>query len=188
MGRATEIISALHELHSERNLEICLTEGVNSFRFVIIEDANEVAHITFPGRESNQDGFLVSNPNRRYISLLATDHCFFSTQDPEQRCDFILFDDVYFCFVELKLDVEPRNAKEKIREEAWPQLGSTIDFFRQSFSQKTRKFFNFELEAYVVMRSHVYPRHRTGRPTRATNFFNQYGVKFFEQNRKEFDQ
>lgn len=188
MGRATEVISALQELHSERDLETCLTEAVNRSAFVIIEDADEVAHITFLGEGTDQDGFSVLNPNRRYISLLATDHCFFSTDDREKKCDFILFDDIYFCFVELKLKAEPRNAKNEIRKKAWEQLGTTIDFFRQSFSRKTRKFFNFELEAYVVMRSHVYPKHRIGLQARRTHFLDQYGVKLFEQNRKEFDQ
>jgi hypothetical protein len=193
MSRGTEVIAALKELHPDRDIDICLATYKNASDFVVLEDTNNVACIEFiddsvPIFIDDSvpiDGFKVSNLKHRNINLLATDHCFFADDDRIKKCDFVLFDDIYFCFVELKLNVT-RKPSDKIHE-AQEQLGTTIDFLRNSFSQKSKRFFNFELEAYVVMQSRIYPKHPAGKAHRRVSFKDKYQVKFFEQNSKTFD-
>ena len=186
MGRGTEVIAALKELHSDRDVDGCLTASENAFEFVVLENKENIACIKQTNVVTGFEGFSVSNPKRRYINLLATDHCFFPASDYEEKCDFVIFDDIYFCFVELKLNVNPRNAANNIRK-ARGQLGTTLTFFRDSFSQKSKRFFNYNLEAYIVMKTHTYPKHSAGKQGRRVRFQDEYGVKLFEQNFKEFD-
>lgn len=135
--------------------------------------------------KKNEIAFRISNPTKRSIHLLATDGCFFTSADPK-RCDCLVFDDQYLCFVELKLDVtSPRQAASKLKN-ARNQLGATIIFFKNAFNSITQNFWGFDLEAYAVMHTKLYPRQSASRLQIYVGFLEEYGVRLYEKNAKTF--
>lgn len=182
----------LHDVLSkafpERPTTTCLSSPEYREKFVVLEmelaDGKRRAAIR-EWVDGGKSTFLVFNPTQKAIYLLALDSCFFTDTEPK-RCDCMLFDDQVICFVELKLDVTSRRQGSNRLSDARKQLGETIVFFRNKLSPLTKPFFSFELEAYIVMRTNIYPRHRAGKETRRVAFLDQYGVKLFEENEKTF--
>jgi hypothetical protein len=183
MSRDTILITSLYELFVDRPIKNCLDSN-NAVQLVVYEDVNGRACIETVEHPSSIIGFLVQNPSKKRIYLLALDHCFFEDHE-DTRCDCIIFDDHYFCFVELKLNVRPRRATQELKS-ARRQLGVTIQFFKATLLPKSKNFFNFTLEAYVVMQTPVYPRKRAGRDIVFVKFLEDFGVELYERNSKSF--
>lgn len=190
MKRDEFMITQLDEIFSHQAIENCLdVEDRELFHICDSLNDNEKTYIAVGEIEKS---FKIINPNRKKIHHLPFDNCFV-TYLPEYnpkdgRCDCIIFDDRYFCFAELKLNVESTRKKTvtKKAEEARKQLGSTIEFFKQSFQNASKNFLEYELEAFVVMQRHIYPRHRARMDPIRIRFLEQYGVELFEKDEKEF--
>lgn len=159
---------------------LCMENGE---KFCIVEDKSSKSVIQY---ENIADGFAIHNPETKEIFLLALDNCLLKSIKEGQRCDCALFDDQCFCFVELKLNVHKKSqATDKLRE-ARAQLGNTIKYIRGVFISQNENFLGYDLEAYAVMRSHVYPKIAAQRNTIFVAFLEEYGVQFYEKNEKTF--
>ena len=66
--------------------------------------------------------FMVNNPYHKEITFVAIDAGIFT--DRSSKCDFALFDNQRFCFVECKDSVKKQRSKE--RKGAFIQLKATI--------------------------------------------------------------
>jgi hypothetical protein len=190
MTKDESMITQLQEIFSQKAIEECLeVEKRELFHICDNINDNEKTYIAVGEVEKN---FKISNPNQKKVYHLPFDNCFV-TYLPEYnpkdgRCDCIIFDDRYFCFAELKLNVESTRKKtvtEKAKE-AREQLGTTIEFFEQSFQNASKNFLEYELEAFIVMQREIYPRHRARLDPIRVRFLEQYGVELFEKNEKEF--
>jgi len=107
------------------------------------------------------------------------------------HCDFVLFDEHDFCFVELKLNAEEisEDNKDELRairkirknrEKAKDQLSNTIDWFD---NQLAKNYEGLTLEAYVCT-PQSYPRQNAAWEALATAFLEKYGFHLFEENSK----
>ena len=182
MSRDQEMLAWLHETFQlSRPVAQCIESSTDD-EMVVCEKGGDGSPCAF--HKTERDGFYIKNSRQKEIHLLATDQCFFTVTD-EKRCDCIVFDDDYYCFVELKLSVKPRNFGDNAKE-ARKQLGNTIRFFEETSKADFQIFLEFKREAYVVMRDHVYPRNIAARKEAHIRFLQEYKVPLFEQNKKEF--
>jgi hypothetical protein len=152
---------------------------------VVIEDHQGCSTWMDPATSSTgSSGLQLENPTGKLIYLLKIDKAWFLDHQHSQRCDCVIFDDQTFCFVELKLQVSTwKRASERIKE-AIDQIKNTLTFFRLHMlgCQLSR----FQLEAYIVMQSHIYPRQPAGRTQRQVRFLEETGLKLYEHNHKTF--
>ncbi|MCK5717952.1 MAG: hypothetical protein KAH77_10725, partial [Thiomargarita sp.] len=72
----------------------------------------------------NRKTFKVINHNKQAIRFLAVDKCIFSDNDNVKRCDCIIYNKEYFCFIELK---KVQKRKNRAKNTARTQLLSTIE-------------------------------------------------------------
>jgi hypothetical protein len=91
---------------------------------------------------SSSQIFKVINHKKQAIRFLAVDKCLFFDSDKFKRCDCIIYNEKYFCFVELK-KVEVTRNRNSAKKTARAQLHSTIKIFREKVDLK-----NMTLEAY----------------------------------------
>ena len=97
-------------------------------------------------------------------------------------CDFVIFDDNDFCFVEFKLNatILEERAIRKNRKKAINQLKNTIALFD---SKLGNNYSDLKLEAYVCT-PETYPRGDKGWTDLAIAFYDEIEVPLFEQNKK----
>lgn len=190
MKRDEFMIAQLQEIFPHQAIEECLEVEKGEF-FHICDSINDNEK-TYIAVGEVEKSFKIINPHQKPVYHLPFDNCFVTylpAYNPKGgRCDCIIFDDTYFCFAELKLNVESTRKKtvtEKAKE-AREQLGTTIEFFKRSFHNVSKNFLEYELEAFVVMQRHVYPRHRARMDPIRVHFLEQHGVELFEKNEKEF--
>ncbi len=188
MKKDEAMVTQLTEVFSQQAIQACLESESQANFYICDSPHDDVNEKTFIAITGNEQGFKISNPNQKTIYHLPLDHCFCDhlATYQGQRCDCIIFDDTYFCFAELKLNVrKPKKATDKCGD-ALKQLITTIEFFRNSFQSVTKDFLDYNLEAYVVMQRKIYPRHPTWLKDKQTEFLEQYGVELYEKNEKEF--
>lgn len=100
----------------------------------------------------------------------------------DSHCDYILFDENDFCFVEMKLNAnsEGERAIRKNRKKAAEQLSHTITFFDEKLS---RNYEGLTQEAYISTPP-FYPRRNASWEQMAVEFMEIYGIQLFESNEK----
>lgn len=100
----------------------------------------------------------------------------------DSYCDFVIFDDNDFCFVEFKLNANSleERAIRKNRKKAIAQLKNTIALFD---SKLNNNYSDLKLEAYVCT-PETYPRGDKGWTDLAIAFYDEIQVPLFEQNEK----
>ena len=100
----------------------------------------------------------------------------------DSYCDFVIFDDNDFCFVEFKLNatILEERAIRKNRKKAINQLKNTISLFD---SKLNRNYNDLRLEACVCT-PETYPRGDKGWTDLAIAFYDEIEVPLFEQNEK----
>ncbi len=107
------------------------------------------------------------------------------------HCDFVLFDEHNFCFVEFKLNAEDISEGDKDelhiirkirknRKKAISQLSNTIDWFD---NQLAKNYEGLGLEAYVCT-PESYPKKNTAWEELEVAFLEKYGFPLFEENSK----
>ena len=125
--------------------------------------------------------FTVKNPNKKDIGFLAIDKCIFMDNDNIERCDFAVFDNKTFCFIEIK---ETARRKSENSKKARSQLLTTI----QEFIKKI-DFSNMRLEAYVVVGldfSEVKPASKAQDLVTTLEFMEYKVTLFHDGNEKKF--
>lgn len=132
---------------------------------------------------SQSQGFLIHNPQEKWIYLLKVDAKWFEEKH-SKRCDCLVFDSTSLCFVELKLNVDSwKRATERIKE-ASMQIQETLSFLK--LNMLSCYLSRFSLEAYIVMQTSVYPRRTAERSARRLKFLEETGMKLYEENEKSF--
>lgn len=152
---------------------------ISAIRFYVYDDP-DTDQICFTDQEPDEyQNFRIENPDNKPIRFLAVDHCLFFDDGPK-KCDFILYDESVFCFIELK-GVKKRKRKNAKRE-AEEQILTTVELFQE----KLESFKGRILEAYLCV------GYRTGRPStlsrsqRAKRDFARINVKLYDGCRREF--
>lgn len=129
-------------------------------------------------------GFLIHNPHKSVIYLLKVDKGWFQDEQHNHRCDCLVFDSQTLCFIELKLNVQTwKRAAERIKE-AIGQIKATVTFFK--LNMMSCYLSQFDLEAYIVMKAHVYPKRAAAQTARQLKFLEETGIKLMEKNEKNF--
>jgi hypothetical protein len=121
-------------------------ESLNDAEFGIFDPLNSKCIIQKFG---NKRHFTVKNPTQKTILFLAIDKCLLHDGEEKgfERCDFAIFDDKVFCFVEIK---EPSfGQKAENLKKARSQLLSTIKYFKEKIP-----FESIRIEAYASVGSH----------------------------------
>lgn len=154
----------------------CLQTLVESEFSVFDTDAKQCAIQT---NSLGLKHFTVENPTGRDIHFLAIDHCLFSDKD-QTRCDFAVFDDKTFCFVEIK-ETETAARRSEHYQQAKDQLKATIQYFREQMTFTTKR-----IEAYACVGS---TRARPARQSADLNEqieFADIGAVLYRGNQKRF--
>jgi hypothetical protein len=122
--------------------------------------------------------FTINNPSQKEITFVAIDAGIFTDNSP--KCDFTLFDNQRFCFVECKDSVAKQRSKE--RNGAFIQLKATIIKFKEKLD-----FGSYKIEAQVSMKARmVFPRKSSSREDMVKEFDDELAVALFENNDIEF--
>jgi hypothetical protein len=138
---------------------------------------------------ADEKHFQVLNPSTKSISFLAIDKCLFDDSIKNQkRCDFAVFDDSVFCFVEIKV-VKAKNRKSE-RVEMYKQLKMTI----RTFNDNQVSFANRKIEAVVcfpifdpiLQESKIYPAFSSRSTDTTSEFLQDYNATLLEGNSKTF--
>ena len=100
----------------------------------------------------------------------------------DSHCDFIIFDNNDFCFVELKLNATSTEdrAVNKNRKKGIEQLSNTIDLFDEKLG---RDYSGLNLEAYLCTPK-TYPRENAAFKDLRVKFLETKGIQLFETDKK----
>lgn len=131
--------------------------------------------------ETDDVHFTVNNPDNKAIHFLAIDKCVFDDNGPS-RCDFALFTDSIFCFIEIK-EVSKMGQRKRAREKAKEQLFTTItEFLNRGFL-----FDNYILEAIMCfVRNELRPAITATSTDAVVEFEEQFGAKLLIGNSRTF--
>jgi hypothetical protein len=158
---------------------LCLQTETRS-AFYIYDSEVEPRRCYISEKETEKIHFTVYNPASAEVVFLAIDKCIFDDQGPA-RCDFALFTDSKFCFVEIK-DVKTRG-RRRARLQAKDQLISTID----QFIQRGVSFNNQELMAIVCfVKKELYPSISAQYIDTLVEFEDRFGAQFLITNNLSF--
>jgi len=140
---------------------------VSDKNFYIIDDIkSKPAYII-----SDNGEFNIINNNEKNITFIAIDSCIYNSDD-DTRCDFAIYDENNFCFVELK-HTEKRTSWKRHRKKAQEQLESTINDFKSVAITD-----NKQLEAYMCCTCKI-----SNKNTKIKNASNQIErITYFEEN------
>ena len=147
---------------------------------MVVTLRNPSLHATFDESIEDQP-FKVFNPSQKEINFLAIDKgLFLDIPEHPARCDFAVFDNLRFCFVESKTSTLGQRSKE--RKDAIKQLKSTIQLFQEKIN-----FEGFQIEAQVSLRAkRIYPRQNSHRQNDVKEFEDELNVSLYENNTIEF--
>lgn len=173
------MVSAINEAFPSCINNCCLDSSNLDF-FYIHETTSKKSAIYNGNSNPDYPHFTVRNPNSKTVNLLAIDHCVLLQADGE-KCDFAVFHDQVFCFVELKLGYG--NKCNHKRQKAHSQLESTIIHFKERIN-----FNNFIVEAYpCVGYKQPSPRATSSNSSRAKEFVDKYNVLLCQGNERVFE-
>lgn len=160
--------------HSEeRNCLKSLTQK----KFVVVDTAAGKCRILQEKEEICYPCFVVENPNSNQVNFLAIDFCVYTPIDGE-KCDFAVFDQKKFCFVELKTGGGNNRTRKQTRSKAISQLGTTIEKF-----QKLISFDDYSVNAFVCSgHSEPTPKSPASNKNRVIEFLEKYNVDLCSGN------
>lgn len=101
----------------------------------------------------------------------------------ESFCDFVIFDENDFCFVEFKLNATSLQLRaiRKNRTKAVKQLSNTISKFDDALS---KNYEGLNLEAYICT-PETYPREDSSWQSISVAFLETFGIGLFEKTEKQ---
>ena len=100
------------------------------------------------------------------------------------NCDFVFFNELNFCFVEMKLNAISTDERkiEDNRKNAVRQLQNTINYFDTKLS---KNYSGLLLEAYIATPD-IYPRENTAFQSIKIQFLEDTCVELFESREKRY--
>ncbi len=150
-------------------------QDINCFKFGIIDDSDsDPCRITYDGIQH----FLVKNSQEDCVNFLATDKCLYKGS-PDERCDFIIFNNKCFCFGEIKRT--DNRGKSKFISKSIAQLETTIQDFLKNIDFK-----DYILEAYIAFLDKKPVPSSTNFQNAKLLFWEEYQVSLFDENEKHF--
>lgn len=127
--------------------------------------------------------FKVENKTEKSMHLLAIDHCIWNDGCGHKKCDFALFNDSHFSFIELKCRAKMKNWSKE-RSDAADKFRDTLN----QFISKKIDFSKHELELYIAFGNRPYT---TGSSTRSQVLMDEFSTKYnatlLEGNHKTFE-
>jgi hypothetical protein len=155
---------------------------ISDIRFYVYDSPDTEQSCVTKTEPQEYQHFSVTNPGGKSIRFLSLDHCLFFDDGPK-RCDFVLYDETVFCFIELKaVRRDVHNRRKTAKRYAEKQLLAAIELFQEEL----KSFGGRALEAYLCI------GYRTARPSilsrsqRAKRDFVKLDVKLYDGCRKEF--
>jgi hypothetical protein len=125
--------------------------------------------------------FKVINKKAQSLRFLGIDHCMFFDGD-FKKCDFALYDNATFCFVELKeVKKDDHQMRRAAKKKAEQQLLSVIELF-----QNTLDFSKTNLEAYLCVGFQRTRPSFLSKSQRAMKDFVRLKTKLFDGCEREF--
>jgi hypothetical protein len=173
-------------------LEERLSQAFENFSKVFKTEFNKKFYITENEKTSTayielnnelDKVFTVEN-NSLQVGFIPIDGKFGLLSSGKSQCDFILFNENDFCFIELKLNavsLEERAVKKNWKK-AVKQLNNTIDLFDEKLNAN---YEDLNLEAYIAT-PEIYPRSNATWTEIRINFLESKGIELYEQNKKVF--
>ncbi len=166
----------------------CL-EDTQAVEFWVYDESDSKRCYTKAEPMPNEKHFQVLNVSAKTISFLAIDKCMFEdTIKWQKRCDFAIFDDFVFCFVEIKV-VKAKNRKAE-RAEIYKQLRMTIQIFIEngvSFgSRKVEAIVCFPIFDPIFEESKIYPVFSSRSSAITAEFLQDFDTTLLEGNSKSF--
>ncbi len=154
-------------------------ESTHSNEFYVAEKEDKRCYIIY-NPYPDYPNFSVLNPLGKEITMVAVDNCIYCSNDSE-RCDFVIYDDDVFCFVELKRAFDPKLIVEK-RDKAINQLIETITAFNYIIDYGGRR-----VEAYpCVGYNKCVPQCSASNLAHIKLFEDRFQVDLCDGNQREF--
>jgi hypothetical protein len=159
----------------------CL-ETINMQSFEIFDPASEDGSLQEKCCIVKWGGhFQVENKTGQWIHFLPIDGCLPMPAD-RKKCDFALFDDVQFCFADIK------NVKTKQRQQAKQtaklQLEATIQYFKEDLKII---FYNHKLLAIIALTfQKTYPLAKVADQDARIRFEDKYQAELYVGNQISF--
>jgi hypothetical protein len=126
--------------------------------------------------------FKVLNPNQKEVHFLAIDKCILY-DDAKEHCDFAVFDDATFSFVEIKARHPEHKRRNQDKKKACRQLKETIGYF----VEKGINFEKINLEAIICLTSEVtHPVANSESQNAVAEFLFSFNAKLLVGEEKEF--
>lgn len=126
--------------------------------------------------------FKVLNANRKEVHFLAIDKCILY-DDAKEHCDFAVFDDATFSFVEIKVRHPEHKRRNQDKKKACRQLKETIAYFQE----KGIDFQDINLEAIICLTSEeTHPVANSESQNAVAEFLFSFNAKLLIGNKKEF--
>ncbi len=131
---------------------------------------------------------IINSPNIVFIPIDGKNGLLGGTSN----CDFVFFNDINFCFVELKLNatltinqtpLQQERAIRKNRKKAIQQLKNTKEYFDTKLSCDYK---NLILEAYIATPD-IYPRENTAFQSIKVQFLEETHIEVFENREKRYE-
>lgn len=158
----------------------CL-EAMNHSKFWINDPNDDQTKCELTIEENPNNHFEIENPTEKEIYFLAIDKCIFQDSDEHQKCDFAVFDNNCFCWVEIKTG--KLRSRRKDRKTAIEQLRTTIGIFKEQLS-----FEDLNLEATICFYStqKTYPQSNAQNLAERKRFLDEFQTRLMEGNKKVF--
>lgn len=140
-------------------------ETISDEKFFVIEDSstNKSSLIKKDTSKGDYSEFEIENINKKDIHFLAIDNCIFDDSSDHKKCDFSIFDETTFCFVEMKTNATSLKdqARKKNKKTAILQLKETVKIFKEKIDFSK---YEYSIEAIIC------PKYEELRPVATTNF------------------
>ncbi|RDB02809.1 hypothetical protein [Runella aurantiaca] len=114
--------------------------------FQIFDSEQEPKRCYIRKNEEEPTHFSVLNPAQKEVNFLAIDKCILY-DNAKEHCDFAVFDDTRFSFVEIKARHPLHKRRLSDRKKARQQLQETILHFQENGIE----FKNINLEAIICL-------------------------------------
>lgn len=155
--------------------------SIQNTDFGIRDDQDKQQAPSYIVFEMEEAHFKVKNPSNKEVHFLAIDKCLWNDSDKVGgRCDFIVFDEASFLFVDIK-KAKMRHASD-YRKDAEKQLEATLQKFQAQINFDTHKI--YAIIAFV--KSKISPQLATRNQNLKVKWDTKYGIDLMECNTWEF--
>jgi len=151
----------------------------SEFEIYECEESNRAKIKDINSVDCNIDTFKCKNNTDESIIFVIVDKCQFSDSDSFEKCDFLLINSKEISFVELKIDVKPKNRKRH-RDKAISQLKSTLERLSDLSKDKDKS-------CYICFGKTATKAPNASLKSKEVQFYNETGAKLYIECNKIFE-